>query len=175
MGRRLRECRRIRVHTRSKHYHLPSGIRRSLAPRYIIVSEPQMRARPPSPRSARMLIASSVAHIRFSSNKPLTTISSVSGVAPSPFQHRFLLSRSLPDNFGANHAQKTKQSYEVQGTSKRPFPGFVNSVPAVAYHFCLNLPEAFSQPGNGLLEVPFKYKPNHFGAKKCHHQRGARC
>ena len=42
----------------------------------------------------------------------------------------------------------------VQGTSKRPFPGLVNFVPAVAYHFCLNLPAAFSQPGNGLLEVP---------------------
>ena len=25
--------------------------------------------------------------------------------------------------------------------------------PAVAYHFCLNLPAAFSQPGNSLLEV----------------------
>ena len=34
------------------------------------------------------------------------------------------------------------------------FPGLVKFVPAVAYHFSLNLPEAFSQPGNGLLEVP---------------------
>ena len=44
--------------------------------------------------------------------------------------------------------------FEVQGTSKRPFPGLVNFVPAIAYHFCLNLPGAFSQPGHGLLEVP---------------------
>ena len=43
---------------------------------------------------------------------------------------------------------------EIQGTSRWPFPGLVNFVPAVAYHFCLNMPEAFSQPGNGLLEVP---------------------
>ena len=42
----------------------------------------------------------------------------------------------------------------VQGTSKRPFPGLVNFAPAVAYHFCLNSLEAFSQPGNGLLEAP---------------------
>ena len=46
-----------------------------------------------------------------------------------------------------------KEGGELQGTSKRPFPGLVNFVPAVAYHFCLNLPEAFSPPGNGLLEV----------------------
>ena len=32
-----------------------------------------------------------------------------------------------------------------------PFPGLVNLVPAVAYHFFLNLPAAFSQPGNGLI------------------------
>ena len=38
-----------------------------------------------------------------------------------------------------------------QGISIRPFPGLVNFVPAVAYLFCLNLPAAFSQPGNGLL------------------------
>ena len=42
----------------------------------------------------------------------------------------------------------------VQGISKRPFPGLVNFVPAVAYHFYLNLPAAFSQPGNGLIEIP---------------------
>ena len=27
-------------------------------------------------------------------------------------------------------------------------------VPAVAYHICLNLPAAFSQPGNGLIVKP---------------------
>ena len=30
-------------------------------------------------------------------------------------------------------------------------PGFVNCVPAVAYHFCLNLPAAFTQPGASAL------------------------
>ena len=42
----------------------------------------------------------------------------------------------------------------VQRTSERLFPGLVNFVPAVSYHFGLNLPEAFSQPGNDLLEIP---------------------
>ena len=52
----------------------------------------------------------------------------------------------------------TKQtvSQDIQGISKRLFPGLVNFVPAVAHHLCLNLPEAFSQPGNGLLEAPCK-------------------
>ena len=36
------------------------------------------------------------------------------------------------------------------GWTLRPFPGLVNFAPAVAYHFCLNLPAAFSQPGNSL-------------------------
>ena len=35
----------------------------------------------------------------------------------------------------------------VHWTSKRPFPGLVNFVLAVAYHFCLNLPEAFLNLG----------------------------
>ena len=32
--------------------------------------------------------------------------------------------------------------------------GFVNFVPAVAHHFCLNLPEVFSQPGAHFLAQP---------------------
>ena len=35
------------------------------------------------------------------------------------------------------------------------FPGLVNLVPAVAYHFCLNLPAAFLQPGNSLIFEPY--------------------
>ena len=31
--------------------------------------------------------------------------------------------------------------------------GLVNFVPAVTYNFCLNLPAAFLQPGNGLIEM----------------------
>ena len=42
----------------------------------------------------------------------------------------------------------------VEGLTIRPFPGLENFVPAVAYHFCLNLPAAFSQPGNGLIAIP---------------------
>ena len=46
----------------------------------------------------------------------------------------------------------------------RPFPGLVNFVPALAYHLCLNLPAAFSQPGNGLIVKPCinKYSYNLF-------------
>ena len=35
--------------------------------------------------------------------------------------------------------------------AKRWVPGLVNFVPAVAYHFCLNLPAAFTQPRAHLL------------------------
>ena len=43
---------------------------------------------------------------------------------------------------------------EIQDLAKLPFPGLQNFVTALAYHFCLNLPAAFSQPGNGLIEIP---------------------
>ena len=33
-------------------------------------------------------------------------------------------------------------------------PSLVNFVPALAYHFCLALPEAFTQPGDPLLAEP---------------------
>ena len=51
----------------------------------------------------------------------------------------------------------------VQGSAKRRAPGLVNFgelfvlvnfVPAVAYHFCLALPAAFTQPGARLLAEP---------------------
>ena len=42
----------------------------------------------------------------------------------------------------------------VLGCAKVLFPGLVNFVPAVAYHFCLSLPASFSQPGNGNLGHP---------------------
>ena len=35
--------------------------------------------------------------------------------------------------------------------SKVDAPGLVNFVPAVSYHFCLNLPAAFTQPGTSTL------------------------
>ena len=47
------------------------------------------------------------------------------------------------------HREKVREGgREVQGISIRPIPGLVNFDPAVAYLFCLNLPAAFSQPGN---------------------------
>ena len=33
----------------------------------------------------------------------------------------------------------------------------MNFVPGVAYHFCLNLSAAFSQPGNGLIVEPCRH------------------
>ena len=42
----------------------------------------------------------------------------------------------------------------VQGSAKRLRPGLVNFINAVAYHFCLSLPAAFTQPGRSLLADP---------------------
>ena len=44
--------------------------------------------------------------------------------------------------------------WTVQEISIRPIPGWVNFVPAGAYLLCLNLPAAFPQPWNGLVEIP---------------------
>ena len=43
---------------------------------------------------------------------------------------------------------------QVQGSAKRRASGFVNFVPAVAYHSYLALPAAFTQPGAHLLAEP---------------------
>ena len=43
---------------------------------------------------------------------------------------------------------------QVQDSTNRRAPGLVNFVPALAYHFCLNLPAAFTQPGARLLVEP---------------------
>ena len=42
----------------------------------------------------------------------------------------------------------------IQGSPKECFPGLVNLVTAVAYHFCLNLPGGFSQRGKHSLGDP---------------------
>ena len=44
----------------------------------------------------------------------------------------------------------------IQGSAKRRSPGLVNIVAAVAHHFCLALPAAFTQPGLHLLAEPYK-------------------
>ena len=43
---------------------------------------------------------------------------------------------------------------DIQGSANPRTPGLVNFVTAVAYHFCLNLPEKFSQPGARGLANP---------------------
>ena len=42
----------------------------------------------------------------------------------------------------------------VQSSAKRLWPGLVNFVSALAYHSCLSLPAAFTQPGRSLLADP---------------------
>ena len=42
----------------------------------------------------------------------------------------------------------------LQGSAKRLRPGFENFGLAVAYHFCLSLSAAFTQPGRRLLADP---------------------
>ena len=42
----------------------------------------------------------------------------------------------------------------IQGSAKRHRPGLVNFTVAVAYHFCLSLPETFTQPGRSLIAEP---------------------
>ena len=43
---------------------------------------------------------------------------------------------------------------DIQGSTNRRALGLVNFVPALAYHFCLNFPAAFTQPGARLLVEP---------------------
>ena len=47
-----------------------------------------------------------------------------------------------------------EEEENIQGSAKRFLPGFVNSVPAVAYHFCQSFPAAFTRPGRYLLAEP---------------------
>ena len=61
-------------------------------------------------------------------------------------------------NFRANflavgfHATSMGQfEVAVKGRAKKWAPGLVNFVPALAYHFCLNLPAAFTKPGASTL------------------------
>ena len=52
----------------------------------------------------------------------------------------------------------------VHGLAKKRFPGCENFVLAVAYHFCLALPEKFSQPGNHSFAGPCTVR----GASLCY-------
>ena len=57
--------------------------------------------------------------------------------------------RNMPNILGALFRE-----VGLQGSPKECFPGLVNFVTAVAYHFCLNLPIAFSQPGKHSFGDP---------------------
>ena len=58
--------------------------------------------------------------------------------------------------FKAELVEKKREDFDVdiQGSAKRWSPGLVSFVPALAYHFCLALPAAFTQPGACLLAEP---------------------
>ena len=57
-------------------------------------------------------------------------------------------------NFNGQRWRETSSCSLLQGSVERWAPGWVNFVPAVAYHFCLNLPTAFTQPEVRLLSEP---------------------
>ena len=76
----------------------------------------------------------------------------LSSSSSSYTHYALLIASSLSD--GQRILRSNSLSNSLQGISIRPFPGLVNYVPAVAHLFCLNLPAAFSQPGNSLIEIP---------------------
>ena len=59
-----------------------------------------------------------------------------------------------------NSSKGSNLTKEIQGSSNRWAPGFVNFVPAVAYHFWLNLHAAFTEPRARLLEEPCMIQEN---------------
>ena len=59
----------------------------------------------------------------------------------------YLLNHSIID-------YATPLAFFIQGSPKECFPGLVNFVIAVAYHFFLALPAAFTQPGVRLSVEP---------------------
>ena len=64
-------------------------------------------------------------------------------------------------NILERHVAQRYSSDTVQGlgSTNRQAPGLVNFFPALAYHFCLNLPAAFTQPGVRLIVEPCRCKP----------------
>ena len=57
---------------------------------------------------------------------------------------------------------------QIQGSAKRQSSDLVNSVAAVAFHFCLALPAAFTQPGDHLLGHPCRDRQT----QTAEHRRG---
>ena len=69
----------------------------------------------------------------------------------------YLCRRNVTElQFKAELVEKKREDFDVdiQGSAKRWSPGLVSFVPALAYHFCLALPAAFTQPGACLLAEP---------------------
>ena len=56
------------------------------------------------------------------------------------FMQPLLLCKITANALGLDHLT----IYQVQSSAKRQAPGLVNFIPAVAYHFCLALPAAFT-------------------------------
>ena len=84
--------------------------------------------------------------------------------SPDPNIHVLFLERLPHDIARDNRGYKKAAIYWhirfflcyqlIHGISRRPFPGLVNFVPAVAYIICLILHAAFSQLANSLIEIP---------------------
>ena len=62
--------------------------------------------------------------------------------------------RAIEEPFPLKQVACYRDKENVQGFTNRWAPGFVNFVLACAYHFCLNMPAAFMQPGARLLVEP---------------------
>ena len=73
-------------------------------------------------------------------------------------QHSIM--HALDPHYLAKSYLSLSYRFSVQSSAKRWTPGLVNFVPAVAYHFCLALPEAFTQPGTRLLADPCTTPPS---------------
>ena len=66
---------------------------------------------------------------------------------------QFMLNNPLAMDHLVNPDPESTE-FRIQGWAKFAFQGLVNFVPVVAYHFCLNLPTALSQPGRCRLADP---------------------
>ena len=69
----------------------------------------------------------------------------------------YLCRRNVTElQFKAESVEKKREDFDVdiQGSANRWSTGLVSFVPALAYHFCLALPAAFTQPGACLLAEP---------------------
>ena len=66
----------------------------------------------------------------------------------------YITAKSIVKALAAVKSSDTEGDRLLQGSPKECFPGLVNFVTAVAYHFCLNLPRAFSQPGKHSFGDP---------------------